>query len=371
MVYFLILILVLRLGIVETCRAQSVLIPENLTFCDEPVPLTSSDVRERLETQLLILSNQKVQVTLWLKRKDQYLPYIETILKKRKLPVDLKYIPVIESALIMRARSSRNASGLWQFMLPTGRERDLIINDGIDERLHLEKATSAALDYLVYLRSTFGSWSLALAAYNLGQGRIKDEIYNQGTSNYYDMVLPEETERYVFSAIAAKLIFENAELYGFEPENIAAFQQNETREIQLHINNFVPVKMLAFCAGTSYRMFRNLNPWIIGVNLEKGNYTLKIPSESVDVFHRNVQAYFKQIEGYTEFDRPRRMTIKSKLGHMRVGPGMEYPAFRILSEGDTLRVAGRNGRHDSGHFWYIFKLANGASGWIWGGELTE
>lgn len=371
MIYVFILIVFFPVGILETCSAQSVYIPENISFCEEPVPLTNTDVRERLETQLLILSKQTVQVTLWFKRQDQFLPFIETILKKRKLPVDLKYVPVIESALIMRARSPRNALGPWQFMQSTGRERNLVINDGIDERLHLEKATGSALDYLVYLRSTFGSWSLALAAYNLGQGRIKDEIYNQGTSNYYDMILPDETERYVFNAIAAKLIFENAELYGFERETITAFKQNETREIQLNIANFIPVKMLAFCAGTTYRMFRNLNPWIIGVNLEKGNYTLQIPSEAVDDFHRNVNTYLKQIEGYTEFSKPRRMTVKTKLGHMRVGPGKEYPAFRILSEGDAFQVVGRNGNQDSGHYWYIFKLSNGASGWIWGGELIE
>ncbi|MGB3976052.1 MAG: lytic transglycosylase domain-containing protein [bacterium] len=359
------------LSLTESCLAQSVFIPEQIVFCEENVPLMEGDVRDRLETQLMILSNQKVQVTLWFKRKDFFLPYIENVLEKRKLPPDLKYVPVIESALIMRARSSSNALGLWQFLSPTGKEKGLMIGDGIDERLNLEKSTHAALDYLVYLRSTFGSWSLALAAYNLGQGRIKDEIYNQGTSNYYEMILPDETERYVFNAISAKLIFENPQTYGFDPNSISSFKKDDISEISFKTANFIPVKMLAFCAGTTYRAFRNLNPWITGVNLEKGSYTLKIPAKAVSDFQRKVDTYFDKIKGYTDFPKSKRMIVKTKQGYMRVGPGKEYPAFRVLSEGDSFLIAGRNSTLDSGHYWYIFKLSSGASGWIWGGEISE
>ena len=371
MVAFVILLCLFCFNFTENSQAQSVYIPEQIVFCEENVPLLEGDVLDRLETQLMILSNQKVQVTLWFKRKDLFFPHIESTLKERKLPQDLIYIPVIESALIMRARSSSHALGLWQFMMPTGKERGLVIRDGVDERLNFEKSTTAALDYLVYLRSTFASWSLALAAYNLGQGRIKNEIYNQGTSNYYEMILPDETERYVFNAISAKLIFENPEIYGFDPKSIRSYKQKNTREITFKTSNFIPVKMLAFCAGLNYREFRNLNPWITAVNLEKGSYFLRIPETSVADFQQKIDVYLSQIKGYMEFPRSKRMNVKSKQGYMRLGPGKEYPAFRVLSEGDSFLVAGRNGVLDSGHYWYIFKLSTGASGWIWGGEISE
>ncbi|MBN1879477.1 transglycosylase SLT domain-containing protein [bacterium] len=356
---------------VSDSRAQSQYIPDSIMFCDEVVPLDDADVRERLETQLLILSNQRVQVTLWFQRKNRFFPFIETTIEKRKQPVDLKYIPVIESSLITRARSRSDALGLWQFMEPTGKAKGLNIADDLDERLHFEKATIAALDYLDELHSEFGSWFLSLAAYNAGPGRIREELYNQGTSNYFEMILPDETERYVFNAIAAKLIFEQPEKYGFQLSDIIPFKSRESREIDIRLVNFVPVKILAYCAGTHYRGFRQLNPWITGVNLPKGAYSLKIPISSTATFNQKLADYFDRLKGYINYHSGKRMTVTAEIGKMHIGPHGDYPVFRELPKGTTFKVNGRTNRLDNGHYWYIFKQTKGSSGWIWGGEISE
>ena len=368
---FCVLMVCILLSGASALAGLTVHIPDQITFCGEIVPLDNPDVRDRLETQLLIFANQRVTFTLWFRRAQQFFPTIERVLEERKMPMDLKYVAVIESGLQTRARSSQNAVGPWQFLAPTGRERGLSVGDGIDERMHLEKATHAALDYFTHLRTEFGSWSLALAAYNAGQGRIREFIYRQGTSNYYEMILADETERYVFNAISAKLIMENPELYGFDPDILTPFHVHETTNIVVQLDNFVPVKMLAYCAGVNFRAFRQMNMWITGANLERGRHILAIPPDSATVFHDRLRTYFDQLSGFTAFPSSRRVTVKSREGNMRVGPGMEYPVFRTLPHNHVLRVSGRTGVRDNGHYWYIFRQSNDGTGWIWGGELNE
>ncbi|MCD4654478.1 transglycosylase SLT domain-containing protein [bacterium] len=369
--FWIIIILLVCVTILPIMAGVTVHVPEKLTFCEEEIPLELSDVRERLLTQLMIFSKKKVQMTLWWMRKDRFFPTIEKILKKRHLPEDLKYICVIESSLIQRARSSRNAYGLWQFMAPTARENGLNVSGNIDERLHLEKATDAAFDYLEKMKNEFGSWAIALAGYNAGHGRIKHEIYRQGTSNYYEIELPDETERYLFNAISTKLILENPELYGFDFSNIKPFPVMDYEEVLVKLDNFIPVKMLAYCADLPFRDFSRMNPWIKGVNLEKGTYKLHIPTDRKKQFNRRMKNYFKKLIGYSSLGNGLKVIVSTETAHMRMGPGMEYPSFRILIKGDKFRVKGRTGHRENGHYWYIFKLNDGSSGWIWGAEINR
>lgn len=354
-----------------TATVPPVFIPDSVQFCGETVPLDQGDVRERLQTQLLVFSNSEVQMTLWHMRRNRFFPVIEKILKDRGLPDDLKYVCVIESALLMRARSASNAYGPWQFLAGTARERGLSIGEGIDERLHLEKATHAALDYLSMMKDEFGAWATAMAGYNAGPERIKREIYRQGTSNYYELVLPDETERYVFNAISVKLILENPEAYGFDFSSTPYFSDIKSESIALNLDNFVPVKMAAYCAGLSFREFSALNPWLNGVNIPRGDYVIHIPEGSEKMFRTRLERYFAQIRGFNAYARGLRVKVTADTGKMRIGPGENYPVFRTLDSGSNFRVSGRTGMKDRGKYWYIFKLDNGASGWIWGGELDR
>jgi len=163
-----------------------------LDFCGEPLPLNNPDVRERLEKELLLILWNRPQVILWLKRSTRYFPYIEKTLAQNNMPQDLKYIAVVESALLDYAGSSQGAVGYWQFIKQTGLRYGLSIDKNIDERRNFFASTKAAVAYLQDLHDLFSSWTLAAAAYNVGEDRIQNEKNSQKVDNYYDFSLPKE-----------------------------------------------------------------------------------------------------------------------------------------------------------------------------------
>ncbi|HSF02148.1 MAG TPA: lytic transglycosylase domain-containing protein, partial [Solirubrobacterales bacterium] len=181
-------------------------LPPRMEFAGEAVPLRQWDVGERLEREFLLALGNPAQVILWLKRSARYFPYIERELARAGLPEDLKYVAVIESALLPGAYSHASALGIWQFIASTARRYGLAVTSGWDERRNPERSTAAALAYLHELRQRFADWPLALAAYNAGETRIDQAVRHQGVSSYYQLALSEESERYVFRALAAKLI---------------------------------------------------------------------------------------------------------------------------------------------------------------------
>ncbi|MGQ3088647.1 lytic transglycosylase domain-containing protein, partial [Flavobacterium sp.] len=171
--------------------------PDKIDFAGEQAPLHIADVRERLDRELLTNANLHATTQLIIKRANRVFPVMEPILKKYNVPDDFKYLAVIESGLV-NAVSPAGARGIWQFMPETGKERGLEVNDIVDERYHLEKSTEAACKYLLDAKTKFGSWTLAAASYNGGFGGVNKQITFQGVNNYYDLLLTEETSRYVF-----------------------------------------------------------------------------------------------------------------------------------------------------------------------------
>jgi membrane-bound lytic murein transglycosylase D len=182
---------------IEPARIPSLMaslkIPPGQNFCGEPVPMNNPDVRQRFERELLLSLWNRPQVILWLKRAGRYLPHMEELLKKNGLPDDLKYVAIAESALRPHAGSSRGAIGFWQFVKPTGRKYGLVIDDRIDERRNLFASTRAAIRYFKSLHQELGSWTLAAAAYNMGEKGLLGEMLIQDSRNYYDLYLPLET----------------------------------------------------------------------------------------------------------------------------------------------------------------------------------
>jgi hypothetical protein len=187
-----------------------------LEFCDERVPIEMQEVRERLEKELLLSLWDRPQVILWLKRSGRYLPHIEKVLKESGMPDDLKYLAIAESALRPHAGSRKGAIGFWQFTKFTGRKYGLVINERIDERRNILTSTLAAIRCFKHLREAFGSWTLAAAAYNMGEEGLMGEILEQESDNYYHLYLPLETQRFVFRILTVKLIFSDPERYGFQ-----------------------------------------------------------------------------------------------------------------------------------------------------------
>ncbi|MCW8981048.1 MAG: lytic transglycosylase domain-containing protein, partial [Altibacter sp.] len=173
-------------------------IPEYMEFAGEPVPLNEPDIRERLDRELLVNTYWQSNMLLMIKRAHKYFPVIEPLLKEHGLPDDFKYLAVAESGLD-NVRSPAGAAGFWQFLSSTGKEYGLEINDYVDERYNLEMATEVAAEYLKKSKERFGSWTLAAAAYNAGNGGVNKQITRQKTDNdYYDLLLNDETSRYVF-----------------------------------------------------------------------------------------------------------------------------------------------------------------------------
>jgi hypothetical protein len=255
-----------------------------MDYCGEPVPLEDPDVRERMEREMLSVLADPHQVILWIKRSRQTLAPIEEALHRHRLPQDLKYIAIAESSLRPHAGSPKGAMGYWQFMEPTGRKYGLRVDPEKDERRNLFASTEAAIAYLKELREMFGSWTLAVAAYNMGENGLRRDISQQNTRDYYRLYLPLETQRYVFRILASKLILERPAAYGFhlEPEDIYPLLPSE--RIELQTSRETPVLAIAQAAGTDVKMIKDLNPEIRGFHLAPGQHQLMIPQKAARGF---------------------------------------------------------------------------------------
>ncbi|WP_035256617.1 lytic transglycosylase domain-containing protein [Desulfatirhabdium butyrativorans] len=263
---------------------------DRLDFCGEPVPLAQTDIRERFEREMLIMLGDPAQVLLWLKRSARFSPDIEAALSQRGMPQDLKFIPVIESAFLPNAGSSKGAIGHWQFIAETGKRHGLAVNAAIDERRNPQSATFAALDYLSDLYSQFQSWTLAAAAYNMGEEGLRTEIFLQDCRDYYQLDLPKETQRYVFRIIAAKTILSHPEKFGFNLGPKDLYPPWAVRTVSLELRESTPVLLIARAANTTFKRIRDLNPQIRGRLLQPGPLSLDIPLEGTDGFEQRFES---------------------------------------------------------------------------------
>jgi len=258
---------------------SSLELPDSLDFCGERVPLEIPEVRERAEREFYLLLQQPGQIILYLKRSGRYFPLFERILAETQMPDDIKYLSVAESALYM-ARSSKDAVGLWQFIPETAKAMGLIINDFVDERRHPEKSTYAAIKYLKMGYSNHKSWLLTAAGYNMGHHNIIENINFQGKDNYFDLLLNEETSRYIFRIVCIKEIMKHSEKYGFKIRDDRKYKQENVKIIEWdkEINN---LSEWAKQYNTTYKDIKLMNPWILKRSLPtptKGHiYRIYIP----------------------------------------------------------------------------------------------
>ena len=253
--------------------------PTSVNFCDETTPLNIADVKERFDRELLINANLHSSTLLILKRANRFFPVIEPILKQNNIPDDFKYLCVIESALT-NATSQAGAKGFWQFMPETAKEKGMEINESVDERYHLAKATQAACDYLAKAKEKFGNWTLAAASYNGGINGITKTLEAQQVPNYYDLLLTDETQRYVFRILAVKEIMKNPKLYGFNLENNELYQQIPTKIIEVD-STISDLAQFSKLQGINYKILKIHNPWLRDkklVNLANKKYQIEIPT---------------------------------------------------------------------------------------------
>ncbi|MDX9880749.1 MAG: lytic transglycosylase domain-containing protein [Prolixibacteraceae bacterium] len=257
----------------------SVPLPEELNFAGEQVPLERFDVTESLDRELLSNAYFHSQTIRFLKMAPRYFSIIDPILKENGVPADFKYLCLAESNFDERAVSPAGAVGLWQFMKNTATEYGLEINKEVDERYHIEKTTAAACKYLLESYQKYGSWALVAASYNAGRSFISNQAERQKTNGYYDLLLGEETARYVFRIMALKIIMENPEKYGFQVPDKEKYPVIETKTIGITgaVPNFAD---FAKQHSISYKMLKQFNPWLREsylTNPSGKTYQVKIP----------------------------------------------------------------------------------------------
>lgn len=252
-------------------------LPKSVSLCGEPILLEKRNVWEMLDREFTIAVWDRAQVFMWLKRAGRYFPHIEKELAEADMPDDLKYLAVAESSLLTHIRSSVGAIGPWQFMGPTAQGNGLRKDRTVDERLSFEHSTKAALNYLKHLKEIFGTWTLAIAAYNCGKARLTNEIEEQRVTDYYRLNLPRETERFIFRIAAIKIIMENPKTYGYSLTQDQVYRPVECDTVPVEIKVPLRVTDVARALGTDFKVIKELNPQILDRCLPTGRYTIKVP----------------------------------------------------------------------------------------------
>lgn len=276
-------------SLIDSLRTQSA-----VDFCGETVPLEIQDIRERLEKEMLLTLADRPQVILWLKRAPRFLPIIEKMLAERNLPDDLKYVAIAESALRPHVGSPAGAIGFWQFMHATARNYGLAVNSDIDERRNIYKSTRAAIAYFEDLYADLGSWTLAAAAFNMGEEGLKSEILLQKTNDYHRLYLPLETQRYIFRIISAKLILKNPHKYGFQLTEEDLYPPLEFDQVEIQCTQRTPIRLIAQAAGTYFKKIKDLNPDIRGYYLPQGTHPILVPRGAAQNFYTRYEKAFRE-----------------------------------------------------------------------------
>ncbi len=264
----------------ETFAVFGLEIPDGISFAGEPVPLDLFDVREALDRELLSNTYFHSQTIRLIKMAHRFFPQIEQVLRKNLVPDDFKYLAVAESGL-MQAVSPAKAVGFWQLMKGTAQEYGLEVNAAVDERYHIGKSTQVACEYIIESYKKYGNWTITAASYNAGRRGVDREIERQKKRNYYDLLLNEETARYLYRVLAFKLIFEDPVAYGFNlsERDLYPVIPVYTTEIDSTVVDFAD---FAKMHGTNYKILKYLNPWLRDnklTNTGRKTYEITIPAK--------------------------------------------------------------------------------------------
>ena len=271
----------------------SLSLPDDLTFAGELVPLDHFDVRESLDQELLINTYWQSQTILFIKRANKYFPKIEKILKDNGIPDDFKYLVLAESDL-KNAVSPSGAVGIWQLLKGTAKDYGLEVNDEVDERYHFEKSTEAACEFLKDAHELFGSWTMAAASYNMGRKGLISQVNRQKENNYYDLLLNNETGRYVYRILAIKLILENPDQYGFHVRDKDMYHLVPSFEVKVD-SSVTDFADFARKYSINYKILKYFNPWLRDsflTNKTNKEYLIKIPKEGYRSYSKLVD-YFE------------------------------------------------------------------------------
>jgi membrane-bound lytic murein transglycosylase D len=255
-------------------------LPDTMSFAGERVPLERWEIKEQLDREMTFNYYWQGNILYILKLSYRYFPLIEQKLKANNIPDDMKYLCVAESNL-QNLVSRAGATGFWQFMRSTAPSYGLEISNEVDEREHVAKSTDAACIYLRQAYQKLGSWTAAAASYNCGQGGYNNNATFQRTANYYDLMLPEETNRYIFRILTFKYFLSNARALGYMIGLDEGYKPLDMREIA--VTKSIP-NLVTFAQqeGTTYKMLKICNPWLKARSLTVRpgkTYTILLPKK--------------------------------------------------------------------------------------------
>jgi len=262
----------------DNSLVEAVRVKGELAFCGEAVPLGSPQVRERFEKEMLLALGDRPQALLWIKRAPRYMPVIEENLRANGMPADLKYLAVAESALRPHAGSPKGAMGFWQLMPETARKNGLRVDEFMDDRRNIHLSTPAAMRILSALHEQFSSWTLAAAAYNMGEEGLAAEMLEQNTRDYYNLYLPLETQQFVFRILAVKMILSDPKRYGFDVKPEDLYRPIVFDTVGLDCFQETPIRLVAQAAGTFFKTIKDLNPHVRGYYLQPGHHQINLPA---------------------------------------------------------------------------------------------
>lgn len=260
---------------------KSPIVPQSIEFDGTTYDFDRIDMYERLDRELTAICYSHNNTMLQLKRANRYFPQIIPLLKKAGAPEDLIYLACTESSMNPTARSSAKAAGIWQFMPATAKEYGLEVNDYVDERYDIEKATAAAARMLKKLYNKYGDWESAFAAYNGGPARVTKEFESQQAETAMDLYLTEETSRYMFRVLAMKQIMENPRAYGFNIDAQQFYTPMEYDIVKVD-GEVTDWPTWALDHGISYLQLKDANPWIRAKSLPNKSgktYNVRIPTK--------------------------------------------------------------------------------------------
>lgn len=262
---------------------QAPSVPKMIVFAGDTIRFDRQDIYERMDRELISFTYMHTNSTLMLKRSERIFAKVVPILRANGVPEDLKYLMAIESNFDPKALSSAGAAGLWQFTKSTAKEYGLEVSSEVDERYHIEKETVAACKYLLKAYDKYGDWMTVAASYNGGQNGISKRIENQRQRKAMDLWLVEETSRYMFRILAAKMFFENPTSFGFYVREKDKYpvepKPKETVSVSGPIENLVD---FAEEHGIRYATLKGANLWLRDSKLTNKagkTYEIVIPRE--------------------------------------------------------------------------------------------
>ena len=291
------------------------------------------------------LKNRRSSLERLMSLSDYYFPMFEQEMSNQKIPLEMKYLAIIESALNPKARSRAGATGLWQFMYATGKSYGLEVNNYVDERSDPVRSTKAAAKYLNELYKIFGDWDLTLAAYNSRPGNVTKAIRrSNGKTNYWNLrpYLPRETAGYVPAFLATLYIFEYAKEHGFKPRKRAnhLFQTDTIR-----VKEAIPFKDIAEITGMDVQDIQFFNPSYqldVVPYVEGRNYAVRLPISEIGKFVSNEQAIYN----YLNEQKAQREQILPEVakGEQYAGGKSTKKTIYTVKKGDNLgKIASRHG----------------------------